>query len=96
MWLSRAVAVGRELNGACCTDVAVGSSWLLVNAAQATYVRVPAAARLACAQLGLPCGTGMREGIHGACHAILNVLPLYLPCNPTDVGTECDHPYDTR
>ena len=37
-----------------------------------------------------------RDGVHAACHAILNVLPLYLTCSTADMGTECDNPYDTR
>ncbi|KAK3274171.1 hypothetical protein CYMTET_17632, partial [Cymbomonas tetramitiformis] len=24
------------------------------------------------------------------------VLPMYITCNPKDVATECDNPYDTR
>jgi DEAD/DEAH box helicase domain-containing protein len=32
-------------------------------------------------------GLPFREGLHAASHAVLNVLPLYLLCNPTDVGT---------
>ncbi len=34
----------------------------------------------ACA--GLP----FRDGVHAACHALLNVLPLFLMCNPSDMG----------
>jgi ATP-dependent helicase YprA (DUF1998 family) len=26
----------------------------------------------------------------------MNALPLLVRCNPGDVGTECDNPYDTR
>eukprot|EP00890_Picochlorum_soloecismus_P000885 jgi/Picsp_1/1798/NSC_05266-R1_atp-dependent rna helicase len=37
-----------------------------------------------------------RDGVHGAVHALMNVLPLMLLCNPEDVGTECDNQYDTR
>jgi DEAD/DEAH box helicase domain-containing protein len=28
-----------------------------------------------------------RDGVHGAAHALMNVLPLMLLCNPEDVGT---------
>lgn len=48
--------------------------------------------RYECRELGLP----YRDGVHAACHAVLNVLPLLMMCNPTDMGTECDNPYDTR
>jgi hypothetical protein len=47
-------------------------------------MRVPTSARRECKARGL----GFREGVHGAGHAVLNVLPLHLMCNPKDVGTE--------
>ncbi|KAK9816796.1 hypothetical protein WJX72_005198 [[Myrmecia] bisecta] len=59
---------------------------------QAAYIRVPASARQRVQQAGLP----FRDGLHAASHALLNVLPLYMMCNPHDMGTECDNPYDTR
>ncbi len=59
---------------------------------QATYVRLPPTARAAC----LDAAVDFRESVHAAAHALLNVLPLYLVCNATDVATECDNPYDTR
>ena len=37
-----------------------------------------------------------REGLHAASHALINVVPLFLLCNSTDLGAECDNPYDTR
>jgi hypothetical protein len=45
-------------------------------------VRIPPAARHACAAAGL----AFREGVHGAAHALLNVLPRFMMCNPGDVG----------
>ena len=54
--------------------------------------RVPVAARRICAERGLP----YRDGLHGATHALLNVLPLHLACNPEDLRAECDNPYSTR
>ncbi len=59
---------------------------------QATYLRVPHTARKRVAEEGLP----FRDGIHGAGHALLNVLPLFLMCASSDMATECDNPYDTR
>lgn len=59
---------------------------------QAAYIRVPQSARTALAAQGLP----FRDGLHAASHALVNVLPLFLLCNATDLGTECDNPYDTR
>lgn len=44
------------------------------------------------AERGLP----FREGLHGASHALINVVPLFLLCNTADLGAECDNPYDTR
>ena len=37
-----------------------------------------------------------REGLHAASHALINVVPLFLLCNSSDLGAECDNPYDTR
>ncbi|KAL6748120.1 hypothetical protein V8C86DRAFT_2443312, partial [Haematococcus lacustris] len=59
---------------------------------QAAYMRLPPSARRVCRE----CGLGFRDGVHGAAHAVLNVLPLFVICNAKDVGTECDNPYDTR
>jgi DEAD/DEAH box helicase domain-containing protein len=59
---------------------------------QAAYLRVPFAAREAVRSAGLP----WRDGLHAASHALLNVVPLRMLCGSTDMGTECDNPYDTR
>ena len=53
---------------------------------------MPAAARRAIADEGLP----FRDGLHAAGHAVLNVLPLFLMCAHGDMATECDNPYDSR
>ena len=53
---------------------------------------MPHGARGALAAAGLP----FRDGLHAASHALVNVLPLFLMCNASDLGTECDNPYDTR
>lgn len=37
-----------------------------------------------------------REGLHAAGHAMVNVLPLFMSCNPADMRAECDNPYATR
>ena len=58
---------------------------------QASYLRLPRSARAAC----MASGFDFRESVHAAAHAVLNVLPLYMVCNPSDVATECDNPYDT-
>lgn len=50
---------------------------------EASYIRLPPGARQALRVAGLP----FREGVHAAAHALLNVLPLHLMCNPHDVGT---------
>lgn len=35
-------------------------------------------------------------GIHGAAHAIINVIPLFVLCERTDLGTECPSVYQER
>ena len=54
--------------------------------------RVPVAARRMCEAAGLP----YRDGMHAAGHALLNVLPLFMMANPSDMRAECDNPYSTR
>lgn len=53
---------------------------------------MPRAARQRVKDAGLP----FRDGLHAASHALLNVVPLYMMCNATDMAAECDNPYDTR
>lgn len=53
---------------------------------------MPQSARREMAERELP----FREGLHAASHALINVVPLFLLCNSTDLGAECDNPYDTR
>ena len=59
---------------------------------QAVFLRLHHSVRLKLERSGLP----FREGVHAACHAILNVIPLFVMCNPEDLRTECDNPYDSR
>jgi len=54
--------------------------------------RLPPTAR----QIVQLAGYSFRDSVHAAAHALMNVLPLYLMCNPEDIGTECDNLYDTR
>ncbi|RZC61035.1 hypothetical protein C5167_022799 [Papaver somniferum] len=37
-----------------------------------------------------------RAGLHAASHAVLNVVPLFIQCNSSDMDTECANPHDTR
>ncbi|EFJ19701.1 hypothetical protein SELMODRAFT_418902 [Selaginella moellendorffii] len=59
---------------------------------QAAWIRVPNEVKEAVEAKCLD----LRAGLHSACHALLNVLPLYIMCNPSDVGTDCAHPQDKR
>lgn len=58
----------------------------------AAYLRLPPSARRRVEAAGLP----FRDGVHAAAHAVLNVLGLFVMHSPSEVGTECDNPYDTR
>ena len=64
----------------------------ILDCVQAAYIRVPRTARQRVRDAGLP----FRDGLHAASHALLNVIPLYMMCNTTDMAAECDNPYDTR
>ncbi|MCO5604473.1 hypothetical protein L7F22_058639 [Adiantum nelumboides] len=59
---------------------------------QAAWIRVPHSVRGEIENLGLP----FRAGLHAASHALLNIIPLYILCNGSDLGTECANPHDTR
>eukprot|EP00891_Asterochloris_glomerata_P009914 jgi/Astpho2/9914/e_gw1.00152.3.1_t len=59
---------------------------------QAAYIRVPRSTRQKVQDAGVP----FRDGLHAASHSVLNVLPLFLMCDSSDMGSECDNPYDTR
>ncbi|KAJ4960378.1 hypothetical protein NE237_020288 [Protea cynaroides] len=37
-----------------------------------------------------------RAGLHASCHAFLNVVPLYIMCNSSDLACECANPHETR
>ncbi|XP_011014684.1 PREDICTED: putative ATP-dependent helicase hrq1 isoform X3 [Populus euphratica] len=37
-----------------------------------------------------------RGGLHAASHALLNVVPLYIRCNSSDLAPECPNPHDSR
>ncbi|KAL3575152.1 hypothetical protein D5086_023253, partial [Populus alba] len=38
----------------------------------------------------------IRGGLRAASHALLNVVPLYLRCNSSDLAPECPNPHDSR
>ncbi|KAJ7298096.1 hypothetical protein O6H91_Y016800 [Diphasiastrum complanatum] len=59
---------------------------------QAAWIRVPHEIRQNLQNQGLP----FRAGLHAASHALLNVMPLYIMCTSSDLGTECANPQDTR
>ena len=65
---------------------------LVVGRPQAAYIRVPRSTRQKVQEAGVP----FRDGLHAASHSVLNVLPLFLMCDSSDMGSECDNPYDTR
>ncbi|CAM6099284.1 unnamed protein product [Calypogeia fissa] len=59
---------------------------------QAAWIRVPPQIRAVLAAKEL----SFRAGLHAANHALLNVMSLYIMCNPSDLGSECANPMDTR
>ncbi|GBG90630.1 hypothetical protein CBR_g50975 [Chara braunii] len=59
---------------------------------QASWIRIPRRLREKVQEKGV----SFRDSLHAACHAVINVLPLYVMCNVSDVGTECASPHDTR
>lgn len=39
--------------------------------------------------LATEAGIDLRAGVHAASHALLNALPLHIPCGENDIGCEC-------
>lgn len=59
---------------------------------QAVWIRVAQSVKTAIEIKGY----SFRGGLHAACHALLNVVPLYIICNSSDISSECPNPHDTR
>ncbi|KAL3512411.1 hypothetical protein ACH5RR_025128 [Cinchona calisaya] len=59
---------------------------------QAAWIRVPESVKSAVETLGY----SFRGGLHAAGHALLNVVPLYIICNSSDLASECVNPHDGR
>ncbi|GFY85675.1 UBQ, helicase-c and DEAD-like helicase domain-containing protein [Actinidia rufa] len=58
----------------------------------AVWIRVPQSIQAAVEIEKL----SFRAGLHAAGHALLNVVPLYIICNSSDLASECVNPHDTR
>ncbi|KAI3954476.1 hypothetical protein MKW92_053461 [Papaver armeniacum] len=59
---------------------------------QAVWIRVPQSIKKEVETQSY----SFRAGLHAASHAVLNVVPLFIQCNSSDMGTECANPHDTR
>ncbi|KAF5933693.1 hypothetical protein HYC85_029864 [Camellia sinensis] len=58
----------------------------------AVWIRVPQSIKAAVEIKNL----SFRAGLHAADHALLNVIPLYIICNSSDLASECVNPHDSR
>ncbi|MCD9645977.1 hypothetical protein HAX54_035467 [Datura stramonium] len=59
---------------------------------QAVWIQVPQTIKTAVESLNY----SFRGGLHAAGHALLNVVPMYIVCNSSDLASECVNPYDPR
>uniref|UniRef100_A0A0E0LN37 Helicase C-terminal domain-containing protein n=1 Tax=Oryza punctata TaxID=4537 RepID=A0A0E0LN37_ORYPU len=59
---------------------------------QAVWVRIPHSVKITVEERELQ----FRGGSHAASHALLNIVPLHMTCNASDLGTECANPHETR
>ncbi|EXB89115.1 hypothetical protein L484_016676 [Morus notabilis] len=59
---------------------------------QAVWVPVPQSTKSAVEMKNMD----FRAGLHAASHALLNVVPLRIICNSSDLAPECANPHDTR
>ncbi|KAK1296134.1 hypothetical protein QJS10_CPB15g01624 [Acorus calamus] len=58
----------------------------------AVWIRVPQSIKTAVEKQRL----SFRAGLHASSHAFLNVVPLYIMCNSSDLSAECANPHETR
>ncbi|KAI4365849.1 hypothetical protein MLD38_021798 [Melastoma candidum] len=59
---------------------------------QAVWIQVPQAVKEAVESRNF----SFRAGMHAASHAVLNVVPLCIICNYSDLAPECSNPFDSR
>ncbi|KAG8379347.1 hypothetical protein BUALT_Bualt07G0078900 [Buddleja alternifolia] len=59
---------------------------------QAVWIRVPQSVKTAVETSHY----SFRGGLHAAGHALLNVVPLFIICNQSDLASECANPHDDR
>lgn len=59
---------------------------------QAVWIQVPQSVKIAVEIKTY----SFRGGLHAAGHALLNVVPLYIICNSSDIASECVNPHETR
>ncbi|KAJ4838114.1 hypothetical protein Tsubulata_003438 [Turnera subulata] len=59
---------------------------------QAVWIQVPQSVKKTVEEKSF----SFRGGLHAASHAVLNVVPLYIRCNSSDLAPECPNPHDTR
>ncbi|KAK9090845.1 hypothetical protein Sjap_024022 [Stephania japonica] len=58
----------------------------------AVWIRVPQPMKTAVENQKL----SFRAGLHAASHAVLQVVPLFIQCNSSDLASECANPHDKR
>ncbi|KAH6797259.1 UBQ protein [Perilla frutescens var. hirtella] len=59
---------------------------------QAVWIRVPQSVKTVVETSHY----SFRGGLHAAGHALLNVVPLFVICNQSDIASECANPHDNR
>ncbi|WVZ66650.1 hypothetical protein U9M48_015840 [Paspalum notatum var. saurae] len=59
---------------------------------QAVWISIPQSVKMNVEERKLE----FRGGSHAASHALLNIVPLHMVCNASDLGTECANPHETR
>ncbi|XP_059453824.1 uncharacterized protein LOC132184275 isoform X1 [Corylus avellana] len=59
---------------------------------QAVWIPVPQSIKAAVNKQNFD----FRGGLHAASHALLNVVPLHIICNSSDLAPECPNPHDRR
>ncbi|EPS69732.1 hypothetical protein M569_05032, partial [Genlisea aurea] len=60
---------------------------------QAVWMRVPQSTKISVESSSR---YSFRGGLHAAGHALLNVVPLFILCNQSDLASECSNPNDRR
>ncbi|EFH51410.1 hypothetical protein ARALYDRAFT_904519 [Arabidopsis lyrata subsp. lyrata] len=64
---------------------------------QAVWIQVPGSVKSAATKSAVEKkNLSFKSGLHAACHALLQVVPLFVRCNYSDLAPKCPNPLEQR